>query len=45
MTGFTQFESSMGGKWLDLLKETAPHVERCAGSGESGEHNITDHGS
>jgi putative ABC transport system substrate-binding protein len=27
MTGFTQYESSMGGKWLDLLKETAPHVD------------------
>lgn len=27
MTGFTQFESSMGGKWLDLLKETVPHVD------------------
>lgn len=26
MTGLTHFESSMGGKWLGLLKEIAPHV-------------------
>jgi putative ABC transport system substrate-binding protein len=28
MTGFASHEPSMGGKWLDLLKETAPHVRR-----------------
>src|SRR5262249_35413775 len=28
MTGFASHEPSMGGKWLDLLKETAPHVTR-----------------
>jgi putative ABC transport system substrate-binding protein len=27
-TGFTQFEYSMGGKWLELLKQIAPHVKR-----------------
>jgi ABC-type uncharacterized transport system substrate-binding protein len=27
-TGFTNFEPSMGGKWLELLKEVAPHVAR-----------------
>jgi putative tryptophan/tyrosine transport system substrate-binding protein len=27
-TGFTQFEYSMSGKWLELLKEIAPHVTR-----------------
>jgi len=27
-TGFTQFEFSMGGKWLELLKQTAPRLTR-----------------
>ena len=27
-TGFTNFEPSMGGKWLELLKEIAPGVSR-----------------
>ena len=27
-TGFTVYEYSMGGKWLELLKEVAPHVTR-----------------
>jgi putative ABC transport system substrate-binding protein len=30
-TGFTNFEGSMGGKWLELLKEIAPGVRRAAG--------------
>jgi putative ABC transport system substrate-binding protein len=30
MTGFANFEAAMGGKWLDLLKEVAPHVTRVA---------------
>jgi len=30
VTGFTNFESSMGGKWLELLKEFAPGVTRVA---------------
>ena len=29
-TGFTQFEYSLSGKWLELLKEIAPHVKRVA---------------
>jgi putative tryptophan/tyrosine transport system substrate-binding protein len=29
-TGFTNFEASMGGKWLELLKEIAPAVKRAA---------------
>lgn len=29
-TGFIEFESSIGGKWLQLLKQTAPSVTRVA---------------
>jgi putative ABC transport system substrate-binding protein len=29
-TGFTQFEYSMSGKWLELLKQIAPSVTRAA---------------
>jgi ABC-type uncharacterized transport system substrate-binding protein len=29
-TGFTSFEFAMGGKWLELLKELAPHVAHVA---------------
>jgi putative tryptophan/tyrosine transport system substrate-binding protein len=29
-TGFINFEYSIGGKWLELLKELAPHVVRVA---------------
>jgi putative tryptophan/tyrosine transport system substrate-binding protein len=28
VTGFESFVSSMGGKWLEVLKEAAPHVTR-----------------
>jgi putative ABC transport system substrate-binding protein len=28
ITGFTNFEASMGGKWLEALKEVAPHLTR-----------------
>jgi putative ABC transport system substrate-binding protein len=28
ITGFSNFEYSMGGKWADLLKQIAPHVTR-----------------
>jgi putative tryptophan/tyrosine transport system substrate-binding protein len=28
VTGFTNFEPSMGGKWLELLREIAPAVDR-----------------
>jgi len=30
VTGFTNFEYAMGGKWLELLKEIAPRVTRVA---------------
>ena len=30
VTGFTNFEASLGGKWLGLLKEIAPRVDRVA---------------
>ena len=30
LTGFTNFEFSLGGKWLELLKEIAPHVKNVA---------------
>ncbi|HEV2551156.1 MAG TPA: ABC transporter substrate-binding protein [Stellaceae bacterium] len=30
ITGFANFEHSMGGKWLDLIKETAPDTTRVA---------------
>jgi putative ABC transport system substrate-binding protein len=30
VTGFTQFEYSLAGKWLELLKEIAPRVMRVA---------------
>ena len=26
ITGFASYDPSMGGKWLELLKETAPHI-------------------
>ena len=30
ITGFSNYESSMGGKWLEVLKEIAPNVSRVA---------------
>jgi putative ABC transport system substrate-binding protein len=30
ITGFTNIEASMGGKWLELLKEAAPRLRRVA---------------
>ena len=30
ITGFTIFEETMGGKWLDLLREIAPSVKRAS---------------
>jgi ABC-type uncharacterized transport system substrate-binding protein len=30
VTGFAAFEPGMGGKWLELLREIAPHVTRVA---------------
>ena len=32
VTGFTQFEYSLAGKWLELLKEVAPRVTRGSGA-------------
>ena len=28
ITGFSGYENTMGGKWLEVLKETAPHLTR-----------------
>ncbi len=39
-TGFTQFEYSLSGKWLELLKEIAPRVTRVAVLRESGAAGI-----
>jgi putative ABC transport system substrate-binding protein len=30
ITGFSNFEFSMGGKWVELLKSIAPHIKRVA---------------
>jgi len=30
LTGFTNFESSMGGKWIEILKQIAPRTARVA---------------
>jgi len=30
ITGFIDIETAMGGKWLEILKEVAPHVTRAA---------------
>jgi putative ABC transport system substrate-binding protein len=30
LTGFTNLDSSMGGKWVELLKEIAPATKRAA---------------
>ena len=30
ITGFANFETSMASKWIELLKEVAPHVSRIA---------------
>src|SRR5262245_35732904 len=35
-TGFTVYEYSIGGKWLELLKQVAPQVTRVAVLRESG---------
>ena len=37
-TGFMQFEYSMSGKWLELLKEIAPGVTRAAVLRDAGHH-------
>jgi ABC-type uncharacterized transport system substrate-binding protein len=33
ITGFSNFEYSMGGKWAELLKQIAPNVTQYAQSG------------
>lgn len=40
ITGFTPFEYEIGGKWLELLKEMAPHVTRVAMLGDPNNHNF-----
>src|SRR5258708_14188236 len=39
-TGFTPFEYDIGGKWLELLKEMAPHLTRVALLGDPDNHNF-----
>ena len=39
-TGFTQFEYSLSGKWLEMLKEVAPALTRAAGLREGGPAGI-----
>jgi putative ABC transport system substrate-binding protein len=31
ITGFTHFEPQMGGKWVQILKDIAPGIDRVAG--------------
>jgi putative ABC transport system substrate-binding protein len=40
ITGITPFEYEIGGKWLELLKETTPIIKRVALLGESANHNF-----
>ncbi len=40
ITGFTPFEYDIGGKWLELLKEIAPHLTRVALLGDPNNHNF-----
>jgi ABC-type uncharacterized transport system substrate-binding protein len=40
VTGFTQFEYTLSGKWLELLKEVAPGMARAAVLRESGPAGI-----
>ena len=39
-TGFTQFEYTLSGKWLELLKEVAPRTTRAAVLRESGQAGV-----
>jgi putative ABC transport system substrate-binding protein len=39
-TGFMNFEFSLGGKWLELLKQIAPGVTRAAVLRESGTSGV-----
>ena len=40
ITGFTPFEYDIGGKWLELLREMAPHLTRVALLGDPNNHNF-----
>ena len=40
ITGFTPFEYDIGGKWLELLREMAPHLARVALLGDPNNHNF-----
>jgi putative tryptophan/tyrosine transport system substrate-binding protein len=40
ITGFTPFEYDMGGKWLEVLKETAPGLTRVVLLGDPDNHNF-----
>lgn len=40
ITGFTPFEYDIGGKWLELLMEMAPHLRRVALLGDPNNHNF-----
>src|SRR6516162_3978408 len=45
MTGFTRIEYSFSAKWLELLKEIAPNVERAAilrDTNRNGDHQFTE---
>src|SRR5262249_43430499 len=44
-TGFMLFEFSIGGKWLELLKEIAPSVTRAAGLPDVSHRTGTNHSS
>ena len=39
-TGFTTFEASVGGKWLELLKDAAPNVSRVGAPVQSGDRAV-----
>jgi putative ABC transport system substrate-binding protein len=39
MTGFTPFEYEIAGKWLELLRQTAPGLSRVALMGDPNNHN------
>ncbi|MBL6616872.1 MAG: ABC transporter substrate-binding protein [Reyranella sp.] len=40
ITGFTPFEYDIGGKWLELLKDIAPELNRAAMLGDPNNHNF-----
>ena len=40
VTGFTNFEASVGGKWLELLKEAAPSVSHVTAAVQSADRAV-----